>query len=795
MVSSAYSMSARRPIEKWTLWVLLATIAGSVLLVTPFLDLPVIMSKTYLIAAGSLVSLALFIVARLSRGNVILPPLVLVGALWLPVIAYALSALFGGTSFGTAFWGTALEMDTLGVMLAVATLGTLVALVVGRREQYSTFLRIGLVVYFVVAVLQAAVLVLGQIMPDSVSPAFSLLGSYENAALFLGLGVIGGLIAFRFMDLAERTKKLLYIASACSLLILAIANSTFVWSALALASVGFFIESAMLRKSSVDQGDEEETVMLQEEVLEEENVSYSIVPALAVLAVSIFFLVGSQLGGALANSLNVSVLSVSPSWQSTLSVAGKSYSTSPIFGTGPGSFGSEWLKYRDAALNETLFWNVDFVSGIGVIPTSMVTTGLVGVIAWVAFFILFVGLGLRMLIVRTPEDPFIRAVAVFSFVGAVYLFAAAIFRLPNAVLFMLAFVFAGLFASTVRYGRLARQQGVVFARSPRVGFIIVFMLTLVLFGTIVASYSLVGRYVANSALMNASVAFNQGDVAQATSSIGRSIEFAPSARAYQAQANIAIVELSQIAASTTMKTEEAREQFQNILSSGINSAITATQLEPQGYQNWITLGNLYAQAVPLNVSGAYESAMTAYEKARELHPTSPEILYTIARINLSNKDLDAARENLKATIALKRDYTAAIFLLSQVEVQSGNVKEALQIAEAAKYFAPKDPNVLFQLGVLQAATGLYAGSAISLEEAVSANPQFANARYFLAAVYAKQSNLEKSIEQLVEVSKLSSENAAIVEPLIADLEDGKNPFPANLLSIEPEPVQETQVEN
>ena len=73
-----------------------------------------------------------------------------------------------------------------------------------------------------------------------------------------------------------------------------------------------------------------------------------------VCAVSLFFLIGGTLGGALANALHVNVLNVRPSWQSTLSVAHQTYATAPLFGSGPGTFGTQWLKYRDA--------NCDFVA-------------------------------------------------------------------------------------------------------------------------------------------------------------------------------------------------------------------------------------------------------------------------------------------------------------------------------------------------------------------------------------------------------------------------------------------------
>src|SRR3972149_2480390 len=101
-----------------------------------------------------------------------------------------------------------------------------------------------------------------------------------------------------------------------------------------------------------------------------------------------------------------------------------------------------------------------------------------------------------------------------------------------------------------------------------------------------------------------------------------------------------------------MPVAEAQRAFQSALSSGINAALTATNLAPSDYQNWLALGNLYAQAVPLGVTGAYDSAKTAYDKAKALSPTNAQIPYILAQLDIANKNNKAAQENLKAAIAL-----------------------------------------------------------------------------------------------------------------------------------------------
>jgi tetratricopeptide (TPR) repeat protein len=442
------------------------------------------------------------------------------------------------------------------------------------------------------------------------------------------------------------------------------------------------------------------------------------------------------------------------------------------------------LKYRDVTLNTTPFWQIDFSSGIGFIPTSFVTTGVLGMLAWLGFFGLFLVLGLRSIILRAPKDEFVRYVSVVSFLGAIYLFTVAIFDLPNTVLLALAFILAGLFVSTTRYSGEGKQWGIVFSRSPRLGFVIVFALTILLLSSVVAAYTLVGRYVAVQVLADANVAFSNGNLDQADAKALNAITFAPNAAApYKVQSGIATVRIAQLAASSTIPAATAQKEFQDDLSKGIQAALTATRLDPNDYQNWLALGNLYAQAVPIGVNGSYEYAATAYKRAAALNPTNPQIPYILAQLDISHKDIKAAEADLKQAVTLKPDYVNAYLILSQLEVQDNNVKDALASTVAAANLTPNDPNILFQVGLLSAASDNYPQAIQAFAGAVSARPDFANAHYFLAVALAHEGDLQDALKQIQAVSDQSPENAKAVATQLAALQAGKNPFPANLLTV------------
>jgi tetratricopeptide (TPR) repeat protein len=176
---------------------------------------------------------------------------------------------------------------------------------------------------------------------------------------------------------------------------------------------------------------------------------------------------------------------------------------------------------------------------------------------------------------------------------------------------------------------------------------------------------------------------------------------------------------------------------------------------------------------------------TAFEHAAALNPTNPTLPYVLAQLDITNKDNAAAETDLNQAISLKHDYTQAIFLLSQLEVQEGKAKEALQAAEAAAYFAPTDPTVLFQVGLLRLGTGDVDGAIVALQGATKVNAQYANAHYFLAVAYAAKKDYADAITELNTVSALAPDNATAVATYVTALQAGRNPFPAMTLGANP----------
>ncbi|MDB4992145.1 MAG: Tfp pilus assembly protein PilF [Parcubacteria group bacterium] len=760
-------------------WALVLTGAVAALAFIPSATIPFIYSKVSIVAIGGIIALALYILARLTRGNIIVPPAALLGAFWLVPAAYLLSTLFSGGGFRAGLLGTELETDTLGFMILLAAFASIVALTFRRSAQYRIFFKVASIVYAIILAAQVVFLILGHVASAKFSPTANVVGTFSDLGMLAGLGVTISLLAIRFLPLQTRTKRFVWITGAMSLIVLALVNSAFIWALVALTALGLFIEAIMRRApmAADEDFDGVSEVSLDAEPLHGPETK-NLAGPLVVLVVSLFFIIGGgTIGASLVNALGTNYLDVRPSVQSTFAVGSHTYASAPIFGSGPGTFGSQWLTFRDRSLNDTVFWNVDFTSGIGVIPTSAITTGIVGLLAWLAFLSLFFYIGIRALLFRAPEEAYARFVSIASFVGASYIFVLALGTNPGPVVLLAGFFLAGLFVSSLRYGGSRREWGIIFSRNPRVGFVIVFGLTLLLLASVVAAYVVVERYLGSVAYAQAVQDLNAGNLEKGSADINRSLLFAPSDRAYQLAAAASISQMQTIANNTKLTPSQAQQQFQAALSTGIQAATLATQIAPNNYRNWVVLGNVYQAVVPLKIQGAYDNAKAAYTKAIALNPTNPTLPFALAQLEIAQGNGPAAETDLTNAIGLKRDYTQATLLLSQLQVQEGKAKDALQAAEAALYFAPNDQNVLFQVGILRLGTGNTDGAIQALTAAVQQNTQYANARFFLAVAFATKGQFAQALDQLNAISNLSADNAKAVAADIATLKAGKNPFP------------------
>ena len=203
----------------------------------------------------------------------------------------------------------------------------------------------------------------------------------------------------------------------------------------------------------------------------------------------------------------------------------------------------------------------------------------------------------------------------------------------------------------------------------------------------------------------------------------------------------------------------------------------AIKINPSGYQNWMTLGIIYDFLVPapLNISGAYENAVLAYSEAEKRNPNSPEVPLFLARLELGRGNVESARTLIRKSLVLKEDYADAYLMLTQIEVQDNNLKDAIASAERLALLIPNNSSIYFELGLLKYFNKDYAESADIFALILNSIPDYANAQYYLGMSLAQLGKLAEAQQQFEALSLTNPENEEI-RLIIEELKTGTKSF-------------------
>jgi len=729
---------------------------------------PFVFNKLYFLGFLSLIAFLIAAGQALLRRRLSLIAHPLLIAVWLITLAYAVAALFGPTPKLSLF-GNRLEVDTFAFVALAAFLATLSAHLLATRRHLSRLLQGSVIVFVLIGLYVALRLMVGAsflsfgIFTDLTSNFF---GGWNDLALLAGLATILCLNLLRVGILSPLKKLLTFAGLVASLFFLVLTNYFTALLVVSIVAAGFFLLELL---SSI-------RVRTLAPMMRLFTLS-----TIAVAIVAGLFAFQSGIGGSLSTAVGISQLEARPSWATTIDIGKNVLKESPLIGSGPNTFVSKWLEFKPSVVNSTPFWNVDFSQGVGTIPTALITTGALGILAYGIFLLLLILASIQFFTKVGGRESFYASTFALT---SLYLVTFCILYTPSPVTVLFAFISVGLFvAALIAEGYLIKRE--INLEVPTWGSYLV-QLSLAA-GVIVAVVLFVfisGRYGAALYAGKASVKLQLGDGAGAKESIASALAFAHIDE-YERIASVAnLTELGKMIQKEN-PTDADKALAQAELTSAIAHASTAVLYNGANYQNWLALAQVYVAILPLQVEGAYDNAKTSLTRAIQLNPKNPDLELTLARLELSNNKAKEGREHLTQSLALKSDYTAALYLLAQLEVAEGKVPEAISALLAMQQILPNEPTIYFMLGYLLYTTNDDTNAIIALEEAVRLNAQYANARYFLGLAYARAGKSAEAIAQFEEVAKTNPENAD-VKAVLANLKAGKAPFTNSPASSRPD---------
>lgn len=726
--------------------------------------------KSFLVIVGifATVIFAALAILRSGRVKLILPlPLIL---FWVFSFSAIASSLLSGDVVDSLF-GASFDTQTSGFLILLASIITACLVFVHEKTAFSRFVWLSILSLVVVYSFTLIRLVTG---PDFLSFGFfnsnltSLVGSLNDLALYVSLVLLIVLLVVNKLPDNIFIKPLLGILTISSLLILAIVNFSFIWIAL-----GFFSLLTFLYLVSRDtwlKVEEEEVGALPSAPVSRFTL---FMVALITMTSGAFIVSGDFLGAKLSQVTGVSYVEVRPSLSATLAVVRDVFETDALFGIGPNRFEDAWRLHKDPVINETQFWNTQFVSGNSFVSTLLVNTGLAGLVLFLAFIISFVyTAGYKLFFAKQVVDIGWQLVGNITFVGACYLWIMSFLYSPGPFILLLTALMTGLAIAAGVTLAPDSQRVLNLAHSRHHGLLIMASVLVTIVASTVLFISANKQFISQVLFFNGVNAYaaNQ-DVTAYDRVLERVSNFNEANDGYVAErARLRLAELNRLL-GMTQPSEDDQRRFEATLVEGIALAESAIARDASNPYNYGLLGSFYGFINPSLYEGVLERRENAFNQARKLDPVNPEYLVLQAQLVARLGELGKARGYLTEAVQLKRNYTDALFLLSQLDVQEGNATSAIATTKSIITLEPRNPGRYFQLGLLLVATGDLSGAIEPLESAIILDPNYANARYVLALTFLDLGRAEEALAQLKMVEVTNPDNTEL-KNLISQLESG-----------------------
>ncbi len=739
-------------------------------------------TKILFVIVGLMLALVFFSLSVLRSGTLTMSSPTSIFIIWLIPFSAIVSSLISGDIYDSLI-GDSFSTQSALFLVLLAAITTGVTLILNQKTAILRFYVLLLTVSILLGLFHLCRIVFGTdflnfgIFQGSVSTP---LGSWNDLGLFFGLAVILSLVALEQLPITKLGKIIVSSIILLSLVILAVVNFFGVWIVLGAVSLIMLIYSISKDRfggNTFTQSEKNSSVG-------------SIVISLVVFATSFIFIVGgTAVGGVVSNMTGISFIEVRPSFSATIDIAKNVYSENAFVGIGPNKFIDAWRLHKDPSINQTVFWGTDFVAGNGYVATLLATTGILGIVSWLVFFIFYIRTGLRMLFKSQSGDKLFFFIGTSSFIASVYLWGMALLYVPSATMLMLLALFTGI-TYTVYSGLIPNTaKTITFSNDKRTGFVLVTIIMVLIIGSVTTMYTAGRHYAASYVFAKALSSIGDGtsleSVEQTISdaySLSNSDVFARQVAGYQIARMNTLLSLQE-------PTPEQQQQFQTAVANGVNSARLAVDTDGSDATNWATLGAVYSVVSLAGIEGAYDRSKEAFLQARALDPNNPSYILAEAQLESRNGNLESAKAFAEEAIRLRPQYVEAVNFLSQIEVAAGNVAGAIESTIAATRLEPNNPSRYYQLGVLYSSNADIPNATAAFERAVALDPNFANARYFLALAYIEQGRKEDAVEQLQVVASLNPDNTDLPN-LISQVKSGEivdTPLSVNQVT-EPNPV-------
>jgi tetratricopeptide (TPR) repeat protein len=364
----------------------------------------------------------------------------------------------------------------------------------------------------------------------------------------------------------------------------------------------------------------------------------------------------------------------------------------PILGTGPGTFGLNFPRFRPVSLNRGDGWNLRFDKASNEIFNIMGGMGLVGLLATI-----FMGSRVLKLVNSTKTTKDDTGVTTAASVIIITLGVTFFFTYATVATI---FIFISAMSYIIATNAITKEKPFV-SEFIEVNFSTVSTISTLSEGPQGESYT---KYVVAIPLllitgyfgylnyknyaaeyyMRRSFVETRTDAAKAYSLQGRAINLNPQRDIYHttyAQTNLA---LANILAAKEDLTDTDKQTVQTLISQAIRSSRIATEIiNPLNVNNWETRAAIYRSLINV-AQDSTDWAIKAYDNAIQLDPTNPRLRLNLGGIYYAAEDYLSAATQFRQATALKNDYANAYYNFAQALKKLENYQNAMAALEITK---------------------------------------------------------------------------------------------------------------
>jgi Tfp pilus assembly protein PilF len=802
-------------------WMLYGYLVLLPLFFLPLTNSPVVSNKEFFSVAILTIVFIIWLVEVVSQGKLVLRKTFLNLTTFLLVVAAGVSALFSQSVWVSVF-GFSGQTDTL-VMFGVYFLTFfLVSQFFGSPQEIKKIV-FGMGGAFFVASFLFILQVFGvSLIPFSFARSFvfNTIGTVNAASLYFALGALWGVVLWMSAkNIFEKIGSLALLLSGYVAVVMiefnialyGISAVLFLYLVMHLFGRGIVSVNKMILP----------TVLLVLTV---------------TIAVGVLSLPSLSLRAKMGNQIVEVAPSLSSTANAVWNTA-KAGPMKVVFGEGPAMFTYQWMGGRPVELNGTNFWNVRFYQGYSGILSQLSDLGIIGLITFSALIvnIILVVLAVFFFIRKKtllPDDenlligslcsvvfllfcwfvyPFVFSLNVLLFaflaVTIVLYTHAKKQKLLREIAENEAFVDLGAAEKEIKIEKQLLRR-IDFTSKPQKTLLFTLVAVSLITFSVIFLYVEGQRYAGAVYYENGNRYLSLGNTDAALSAIGRAAQFDPHNDSYwRALAQIHLAKINELVRKPIENQDAFAGQLANYQKGSIDSAqmaIAANGIDPF---NWAMKGVAFETAVSYVDNGEQASAFAAaaFHEASVRDPLSPLRTLDEARTHLLTADqifrkvmllesqkeqntkaieqakklykeyIDSSMKLIEKTIALKKDYAPAHYLMAQIYDRMGDLKNAIKKTEELRYSSLADIGTVFQLGFFYFKDGQWDNAQREFEIAVANSPNYANARYFLGLIYDKKGMKEKAIEQFERIAQLNPENGEVQQMLQA-LKSGRSVF-------------------